>query len=239
MAATEAELDLREILLVTGLVQPVKVTQKYLTLSALCREVPGQYQAWLKVVETILRESAGTGIEFHLCRQFIWKDGQMVYGWHVSVEAPDEVQLSLHITWLRELLKDVQPDLTPAAVPEPAAAPQAAAPAPAAPHASQEDEELLEDEDEPQGPPSAELAARRADFRKHTNATPRMADIVPAGLPLPPQVKPQLRVVEKGMAKDQKNRMVPVIVEEFPLPHVFTDDMNKPNEKGRGATTLG
>ena len=239
--ATEAELDLREILLVTGLVQPVKVHQKDGSLSALCREVPGQAEAWLKVVETILRESAGTDVVFHLCRQYLWKDGRMVFGWHVGLEAPDGSSLTLPITWLRELLKDVQPELSAEPPPAAAPAPRAAAPAPqAAPEPQEEEEELLEDEEEPQGPPSAELAARRAAFRKHTTATPRMADHVPAGTPPPPAApKPTLRVIEKGMAKDQKNRMVPVVVEEFPLPHVFTDDMNKPNEKGRGASTLG
>lgn len=232
--AAKAELDLREILLTTGLVQPIKVEGRGGRLSALCREVPGQAQAWLKVVERILREASGSEMVFHLCRQYVWKDGRMVFGWHVGVEST-AATLSGHLTWLRELLRDVEPELTPEEAPASAAAPQAAAQAPAAP----EDDE--EDLDVPEGPPSAELAARRAEFRKHTNATPRMPDPVPKGAVVPPEakVKPTLKVVERSQAKDQKNRMVPVTVEEFPLPGVYVDDMNKPNEKGRGASTLG
>lgn len=236
--AAKAELDLREILLTTGLVQPVKVEGRAGRLTALCREVPGQTQAWLKVVETVLRESAGTEMSFHLCRQYVWKDGRMVFGWHVGLEAKNGSDLNLHLTWLREQLRNVEPELT--AEPPPAA-PAAAPVVPQASQAPQGDEELLDDEEEPQGPPSAELVARRAEFRKHTNATPRMPDPVPAGVQVPPEakVKPTLRVIERGTAKDQKNRIVPVTVEEFPLPGVYTSDMNKPNEKGRGASTLG
>jgi hypothetical protein len=230
--AVKAELDLREILLTTGLVQPIKVEGRGGRLSALCREVPGQAQAWLKVVETLLRESAGTDMSFHMCRQYVWKDGRMVFGWHVGVEAKSASDSALHITWLRELLRNIEPELTQEAPPAAVASPTTAPP-------PEEDDPDLE---APELPPTADMLARQAEFRKHTSATPRAAAPVPSGISVsePDQVaKPVIRVVQKGSAKDQKNRTVPVIVEEYPLPHVFGEDMNAPNEKGRGATTLG
>lgn len=240
--AVKAELDLREILLTTGLVQPVRVEGKGSRLSALCREVPGQTAAWLKVVEQILREAAGSPMVFHLCRQYVWKDGNLVFGWHVGLEAPSAAALSGQLLWLREQLQNIEPELPQELAPEPQAA--AVLPPPPPPGAvvlAQGPSEPDDYDDDPPPPQSADLAARRAEFRKHTNATPRAPMPTPEGVTEPPpeeKIPPKLKVVHKSMAMDQHNRARPVIIEEFPLPHVFTADMNRPNEKGRGVSKV-
>lgn len=88
----QLELDLRSGLLGTGLVQPVqygsgKGTART-TIWALCRLVRGQERAWLELAQELLAYCEGTGVDLHLCRRFLLKDGQMVSGWHLELMAP-------------------------------------------------------------------------------------------------------------------------------------------------------
>ena len=136
--ASKAELDLRECLLSTGMVQPVQITGTKKKLSALCREVPGQARAWLAVVATTLQAADSAGIELHICRQYVWKGGQMVFGWHVGLDCPSAKELGKQVLWLHEALRGVQPDLV-----APNVVTSVVAQPPAAREASEEDEEPI------------------------------------------------------------------------------------------------
>lgn len=220
--AQKTELELREILLTTGLVQPVKVESRGGKVSALCREVPGQGQAWLRVVAQVLSLADGAGFSFHMCRRYTWRDGALVFGWYVGIDAKSAADATRHIEWLREAVRGVEPDLSPVSPPT----------------------QGVQSAQAPRGGPEVvdpafahDLEVRKAKFESRTTAGPRPPD---ATNPDPPQVEPPvLKVIQKGTTKDQKNRTVQVTVEEFPLPHVFTDDMNKPTDKDKGAKYMG
>ena len=259
--AAKAELELRELLLMTGCVQPVKVDSKGNRVFALCREVHGQAKAWLANVEKLLHIAEDNDIPLHLCRQYVLKNGQMVFGWHVAIDAKSAEDLKRCLGIIRLAMDTLGPDLGPAeelviaapdgaskAVPPPAA-PKLKAAAPEAQESAQEaagepadDEEDLEaplpEEVRPKLTPAQqkELAERRQRYLQRTSAPPRAPD--PAVDPPEPAVDYTPQVVFRGRAKDAKNRMVPVVIEEMQLPHVFVPDMNVPNEKGRGAKTL-
>jgi hypothetical protein len=232
--AAKAELDLREALLTTGLIVPVKVESQGGRLSALCREVPQQAAKWMEVMNNILSRSVGTDLSFHLCRQYVWKDERMVFGWHVGIEAKGVKDLQRHVDFLKEVLGEATPELVPAEVkPSTSVVGQPAA---------QESEEDIEEEQETVLSPAQmkNLEARREEYRKHTTAAPRpQADDRVIAVPSNYPAMAAPRVIYRGKAKDTRGRIVPVIVEEAPLPYVFTDDMNVPNDKGRGAKTLG
>jgi len=228
--AVKAELELREILLSTGLVIPVKVEARGGRISALCREVPNQASKWMEAMQCIF-ENCEDSSKYHLCRQYVWKDGRMVFGWHVGIDADNAKDLEEHIKFLKISWEHIQPDLTPQ--------PLAATSIVAQPTAPEPEEDVEEEEPELTPAQVKDLASRKANYQKKTTAPPRPpAEIGDMPQP-PPGYEPELRIVFKGKAKDQKNRMVPVVVEEFPLPHVYTEDMNVPNERGRGAKTLG
>jgi hypothetical protein len=211
------------------MVQPVQVGGTKKKLSALCREVPGQAKPWLQVVTNTLRAAASAEIEIHICRQYVWKNDQMVFGWHVGFDCPSAKELTRRVNWLHDALRGVQPELVaPDAVTSVVAQP---------PPAAQDDEEEADPEATLTPEQRTDLAARRARYASRTTAAPR----APSGPAIDPPTSQDgtLKVVFRGQQKNQKNQLVPVIVEEFPLPYSYGDDMNKPNEKGRGASTLG
>lgn len=232
--AKKAELAVREILLSTGLVIPVKMESQCGHLSALCREVPNQASKWMEAVQSLLSHaSESPTFKFHLCRQYVWKDGRMVFGWHVGINADSVKELDLHIELMQQVWKNVSPDLV-----APEIAPATSVVAQPVHHVEEdvEEEEELKKLDEVQ---AKGLSERRGLYQKKTNAPPRPPSSAGTVPQPPPGFEPELRVVFRGKMKDRSNRMVPVVVEEFPLPHTFVEDMNVPNEKGRGAKTLG
>jgi hypothetical protein len=224
--AAKAELELREILLTTGLVQPVKVSSLGGGhVGAVCRLMKGQDKAWLKAVEYLLRLGEENDVPFHLGTRFVLKDGQMAKGWDVAIEAKSGTDLKRCLDLFKTAAQAIA-EMEPPEEERPVVPTHTTAPPPApAP------------EEEPQAPlDPAELEKRAAAYAKRTNAPPRAAS-EGGDVPPPPSVDTRPKVVFRGRAKDQKNRMVPVIIEEVTLPHYYPDDMNVPNEKGRGATT--
>jgi hypothetical protein len=224
--ATKAELELREVLLTTGLVQPLSTTGAKNRVSALCRQVPGQEKPWLEVVANILKDSVDDPeIHLHVCRQYIWKDERMVFGWHLSLDGKGTKDIERQLLWLREAVKGVEPVFgappAPRAAPEPRDVPPAVIPA-----------ELLEDINKDQ-------EVRLARVQSHTTASPRAPDKSVPDPVAPGAFSPSIRVVKTGTARDSKNRTIQTVETEFPLPHVYVRDMNAPNEKGKGASTLG
>jgi hypothetical protein len=230
--AMKAELELREILLTTGLVQPLSTTGAKNRVSAICRQVPGQERPWLEVVTNLLKDSVDDPeIRLHVCRQYIWKDERMVFGWHVSFDGKGVKDLDRQLDWLRGAVKGVEPVFggppAPRIVPEPKDVPPPIAPT-IVPLNLLEAEDVNRDEE-----------VRRARVASHTTASPRAPDRHIPDPVSPGEFKPSIRIVKTGVARDSKNRTIQTVETEFPLPHVYVQDMNAPNEKGKGASTLG
>lgn len=231
--AMKAELELREILLTTGLVQPISTTGAKNKVSALCRQLPGQEKPWLQVVSNVLKASFGDDeLHFHVCRQYVWRDERMVFGWHIAIEGKGVKDLDRQLDWLRDAVRGVQPvfDAPPAprAVPEPQDVP----PPPQAAHVVTQD--LLAAADDVY----RDAEVRQARVASHTTASPRAPDRPAQDPSPPPGFTPSIRVVKTGVARDSKNRTIQTVETEFPLPHTYVRDMNAPNEKGKGATGI-
>lgn len=218
MRTNPVELNLKSALVSTGMVVPVKSSYERGRVSVLCRQVPGREKAWLKVIHLLLQVAEDSGVELHACRRYVLKNGQLVFGWHLGLEAPAR-QLSRVVDGLLETLADVEPDLEPAEAP-----PRAARPRPAA----------SVDEDGSEEGQGRDEAATASPVR----AAPRPA--AGGSLPqvsVPPQdFTPRLRVTRNTVDAETGAR---IIEEEMPLPHVY-QELNKPTHPGgRGAKLMG
>ncbi len=83
----KAELNLKSALISTGLVQPVESSSKKGRLEVMCRQIAGQEKPWLDVVTQLLETAESTNLTFHICRRYVLKDGMLVFGWHIQIEA--------------------------------------------------------------------------------------------------------------------------------------------------------
>lgn len=236
--AAKDELDLKGMLLSTGLVQPVKSESRGGRVAILCRLVPGQESAWLRAVERLLQELEQFSGDFtlHVCKQFLLRNGVMVAGWFIAIDAKGTAFLRAALNSMRPIFETLQPDLVSeeAPAPLPVIIPKKKQAAPAS--VPEEDEE----EEEAQ-PVTQDLVKRRMAYLKKTTATPRAPAALPAGFSVPdvPEDVQKPHVVFRGQAVDSKGRTRQVVIEEMALPSVYANDMNRPNDKGRGATTLG
>lgn len=206
--ATKAETELREILLNTGVLLPVKSTGKPNKVSVLCRQVPGQEKAWLKGLTALLRTAAFHEFEVHACRQYVLKDENLAFGWHLSIEQKNAKELGLALVHVRTALKDVEPELT-APTPQPS---------------------------QPSRPPrraqlSKELLARQKRYQRSTTAHPRQLDPTP-DVVAPGGAQP-VRLETIVSTRDNKTGK-PIVEVEMPLPHTY-GEVGKPNAKGAGA----
>lgn len=215
--STKSSLKLQSALMATGLVQPVSEVTKGGHLEVLCRQVPGQEKPWLRVVEMLLTYGEGysaAGVDLHICRRYLLKNGMMVFGWHIAIDCKNAKLLGTTVDNLvaevleeaRTLLEAQEPAVTPA----------------------------------PREQPVAVQAASRAPLAPGQHPAPRMPPPRPPNAPgnvigtVPPGFTPQIRVVQN--TRDQNGKVT--IVEEMQLPHVYTE-MNIPNSKGRGAKLTG
>jgi hypothetical protein len=211
-------LQFQQALMSTGLVQPLSEKSKGGHIEFLCRQVPGQERGWLQAVDGFLKceeELADSPKPFtlHLCRRYLRREGQMVFGWHVGIDAKSAKDLELVLDTLTvEVLEGLKPSLVtsqtgPVGPPEPPVAVAVAHQEPLSPG---------------RHPPPRP-------------ATPRAPNAPGTVIGTPPQdFSPTLRVVQNS--RDDHGKVT--IVEEMPLPHVYSD-MNKPNAKGRGAKLTG
>lgn len=78
---------LRDVLFTTGMVQPIESSGRGGTVSVLCRQLPGSEKLWLQVVDALLKTAEEESIDLHVCRRYVRKAGQMVFGWSVGVTA--------------------------------------------------------------------------------------------------------------------------------------------------------
>lgn len=223
------ELELRGMLLSTGLVQPVRGDTKGGRVSVLCRLAPGQEPAWLKAIESLLKASDGADFSVHCCKQFVLKDGVMVAGWSVAIEAKGHSFLKSALDSLRATFEQLRPEL----VSEAAVTPRTVVTEPVP------DEDLEEEEELETQQMTQDLVERRKAYMAKTTATPRPRSTPTGPVEVMDPEKYKVRVVQRTTAVDSKGRVRPVIIEEMPIPGVYAEDMNKPNEKDRGAKTLG
>jgi hypothetical protein len=138
MNASKTEVILMGALLGTGLVQPVSHFSKGGAVTFLCRQVPGQEKPWIAVVDQLLTaveplQAAGTGADIHLCRKYLRREGQLVFGWFLSIVVPKAKELDTVLAAVLPVLQAARPVLTPVTPPVAPQAPQApTAPAQAA-----------------------------------------------------------------------------------------------------------
>jgi len=244
--AAKSELEFQGMLLSTGLVQPIRVVSETGRLSALCRLVPGREVEWLKVVEQLLQAATVHSLTLHVCKQFVLKNGQMVAGWYVAIEDKSVRRQKTALEVLGPVLAAVIPELgSEPTVRFPAGSTVLQGPIEVTtgvkvmgqPIPPDEEEDLEEAEQVPQ---TADIIARRLAYQAKTSAAPRTPAPAPnIELPVLDQTAAAKRTVQRGMTVDSKGRPRQVVIEEMPLPGIFTDDMNKPSEKGRGANKLG
>lgn len=207
--SAKTSLILQSALMATGLVQPVSEKVKGGYLEVLNRQVPGQEKGWLQAVDKLLVLSETLpAAELHICRRYVRKNGQMVFGWHISIDCKSAKALQEVVGEVARVLGEFRPTLEePPPRPEPAVVAQPAHRQPLAPgrHPS------------PQMPPPR---------------PPNEPGTVIGSEP--PNFRPAVRVVQN--TRDGEGKVH--IVEEMPLPHVYSE-MNRPNSKGKGAKLTG
>lgn len=214
--SSKATMKLQSALISTGLVQPVSEESKGGYLEVLCRQIPGQEKAWLRVVESLLVYSERSdSFKFHICRRYVMKNGQMVFGWHISIDCKNTKTLDRTVdVMVAEVLEEVRASLAePAAEPppqHPQAQPQAVRAAPRQPLAPG------------QHPPTRVPPPRPPNDPGTVVGTP------------PANFAPAVRVVQN--TRDERGKVT--IVEEMALPHVYSE-LNVPNSKGKGAKFTG
>lgn len=116
------EEQLSEIVYDTGVLLPVSASSKTTKVEVLCRIAQGMEKEWPKAAEALLTSMEGAGVSPHVCKRYLMKNGSMVYGIHVSVEAASAKQLK---GALSSLVGTISPVVEQAAKPAPA--PQAGA----------------------------------------------------------------------------------------------------------------
>lgn len=216
--SSKASMQLQSALIATGLVQPVSEKSKGGYVEVLCRQIPGQEKPWLKVVESLLTYADGAegslNFELHICRRYVRKNGQMVFGWHISITSRSAKVLWLSVEHVvAEVLSKATPSLE-GPVTEERPAPQVVSQAPQA------------DNRRPLAP---------GQHPQNQSAPPRLPGPPGAviGTP-PPGFKPSVRVIQNFRDENGKQ----TIIEEMQLPHVYAE-LNRPNAKGKGARFTG
>ena len=209
---SKAVLKLQSALVATGMLQPVSEKAKGGYLEVLCRQVPGQEKGWLQVMGAILQHAeAFPDIEFHVCRRYVLRNGSMVFGWHIALTCKSLKALQVAVDSLvDEVLTKVRPTLSE---PEPTISPPVAR------------QEAVQPRRQP-------LAPGQHPQRMPPPRPPNEPGTVVGEAPR--NFAPAVRVVQN--ARDQQGKLH--IVEEMPLPHVYSE-MNVPNEKGKGAKYTG
>lgn len=104
---------LQSALLSTGLVQPLTVNSGKAVggITIMCRQVPGQEPAWLKVVQDLLFAARTNGFEILIARRYVLLGEKMVFGWFLQLYGgPKDVEH--YFEMLRGILEDARPTLS-------------------------------------------------------------------------------------------------------------------------------
>lgn len=83
--ATEEAFE--ELLYNTGILKPVTTSVKGGKVEAMCRIVDNRKEEWPALVENLLVSAEELGLDAHVCRRYVMKEGALVYGFHVSFDA--------------------------------------------------------------------------------------------------------------------------------------------------------
>lgn len=116
----KASAKLRDVLKATGLVDPVDTTGGAGSVSCLCRQFPGKEARWLRIVDGLLAFSEQNKINVHVCRRYVRKNGQMVFGWFVGVTADSAKKVSEDVESLCQVVSTFGQSLPPVQAPAPA-----------------------------------------------------------------------------------------------------------------------
>lgn len=190
---------LREALYGTGLVQPVDAKGRGGAVSCLCRQLPGQEAPWIAVVDQLLSVADGNSlfVDFHVCRRYVRREGKMVFGWFLGIEAKNAAGLVEAVGAIVTILKSAKPSLTSIVQ----AAPQS--------------------QQAPQAPQQFALKPlSQKEINEHTRAHRRPPEesgpdpVAPDRAPVP-----RLKTIARG--QDEKGR--PTSIVEMPLPHTYKE----------------
>ncbi len=119
---------LREALYECGLVQPLNSTSKGGSISFMCRQIPGQEKGWVTTIDNLLAVGEREGVDLHICRRYVRKEGKMVFGWFLGVEAKNAKALVPVAEELVKVLKASNSLFAPHVSPTPSTVPQATPP---------------------------------------------------------------------------------------------------------------
>lgn len=196
--------DLRDALYGTTLVQPISHEGRGGSLGVLCRQVPGQEKAFIRLVDEILAQTQHWTTPIHLCRRYVRKDDRMVFGWFLGVEAKSAADLVKAVQELTPILAR-GPVIGRVVAEEQVLAP----PTPVKKYVSQyadKTPQAVKDADGEQ----VESAPQRTQ-REFENGPDPVA---------PKNFKPQLRVLAVGT--DERGKRT--TIEEMQLPHTYKDN---------------
>jgi len=117
--------DLRDAIAATGTIVPLQVDTKGGGVggSLMCRPVPGQESRWLSVMkEMLLAASPIQGVNLHVGKRYVLKNGQMVFGWYVGLACSKAAQLREAVNAISSAidnLPEVEAQPAPARAPPP------------------------------------------------------------------------------------------------------------------------
>lgn len=207
--------QLRDGLYRTTLVQPLDFEGRGGSISVMCRQIPGQEKAWVKLVDALLLKAEAKGITVHVCRRYIRKDGRMAFGWFLGVEAKSALAL---IDAVKDLVGVLEggPGFAKAVA-------EVEVPMPTKKYVSPYQDKTPKSVQDALDGDSVE---RSAATREHREFEVGPDPVAPKGARLP-----ALKVISMGT--DDKGMRTSV--EEMPLPHTYKDS-NKPKPgKTKGA----
>lgn len=125
--SSKITMQLQSALIATGLVQPVSEKCRGGYVEILCRQIPGQEKAWLQAVNKLLVFFDEEPDKLHICRRYVLKNEQMVFGWHLAITCKSAKMLGEVTSAVVGVLQQFRPTLNepePARL-EPAVVPQA------------------------------------------------------------------------------------------------------------------
>lgn len=236
MKVEEIELQLKSALINTGLVQPVDstVTKRRggADLEILCRQALDGAPPWLRLVDQILALQEAAPMSIHVCRRYLRKNGQLVFGWHLGLSGSMS-ELAATAEAVCGVLAAARPTLTQQAPRKARGRAAAAARQAELDEAGEEggdayDEAQEGEEGRPHRPPDLAPGQR----------PPPEAGVIAPGRPArvaaPEGFSPTIKVVRNEVDDEGRVR----IEEEMPLPHVYRE-LNHLSDGGRGAALSG
>lgn len=104
--STKHEMRLRQMLMDTGLLQPLSSQTKKGTISVMCRSMKGTEPEWLAMVSEALTLAAEHKIDLHIGRKYVMKNGSLAFGWYIGVTAQNAKALDTAILQLAKVFTE-------------------------------------------------------------------------------------------------------------------------------------